>query len=187
MILVVDNYDSFTYNLVQMLGPYADVRVARNDRPDLPRLLREADGVVISPGPGRPEDTGLLPGILPDLLGRTPVLGVCLGHQLIGLLAGCDVRRGVPVHGKTSRIRHDGEGVFSGIVQDFPATRYHSLAIARETVRPPWRISATGDDGTVMGIRSPDGMTEGVQFHPESIATLAGPRIMENFLGRCRR
>ncbi len=187
MILVIDNYDSFTYNLVQMLSPYVDVAVTRNDADDLPRLLRQADGVVVSPGPGRPEAAGELPSLLPPFLGRVPILGVCLGHQLIGQLAGCDVRVGLPVHGKTSHIRHDGEGVFQGVAQDFAATRYHSLAIARETVRPPWRVSAMCDDGTVMGIRSPDGMTEGVQFHPESIATSEGPRIMENFLGRCRR
>ena len=186
MILVVDNYDSFTYNLVQLISPVAEVVVARNDAPELARLLRQADGVMVSPGPGRPEGTGRLPELLPDVLGRTPILGVCLGHQLLGLLAGCEVRRGVPVHGKTARIRHDGQGVFQGIAQDFPATRYHSLAIARETVRPPWRVSATGEDGTVMGIRSPDGMAEGVQFHPESIATREGPRLMQNFLGRCR-
>jgi len=185
MILVVDNYDSFTYNLVQMLSPVTEVRVVRNDAQELPRLLLQARGIVISPGPGRPEGTGLLPQLLPQVLGRTPILGVCLGHQLLGLVAGCDVRRSVPVHGKTSYIRHDGEGIFHGLAQDFAATRYHSLAIARETVRPPWRISATGDDGTVMGIRSPDGLAEGVQFHPESVATLAGPRLMENFLGRC--
>lgn len=185
MILVVDNYDSFTYNLVQMISPVAETRVARNDAMELPRLLLQADGVVVSPGPGRPEGTGLLPELLRDILGRKPILGVCLGHQLIGLLAGCEVRRGVPVHGKTSRIQHDGEGVFQGIAQGFAATRYHSLAIARETVPAPWRISAMGDDGTVMGIRSADGMAEGVQFHPESIATIEGPRIMQNFLGRC--
>ncbi len=186
MILMIDNYDSFTYNLVQMMSPHVEVEVARNDRPDLHRLMRRADGIVISPGPGRPEETGLLPELLPALMGSVPILGVCLGHQLIGLLAGCDVRRQLPVHGKTSRVQHDGEGLFAGVAQNFPATRYHSLAIARETVRPPWRISATGDDGTVMGIRSADGMTEGVQFHPESIATVEGPRIVENFLGRCR-
>ena len=185
MIVVVDNYDSFTYNLVQMISPFADVVVARNDAPELSRLLRLADGIVVSPGPGRPESTGLLPELLGEMLSRKPVLGVCLGHQLLGLLAGCEVRRHAPVHGKTSRIRHDGIGIFQGIAQDFAATRYHSLAIAGETVRPPWRISATGDDGTVMAIRSPDGMAEGVQFHPESIATLEGPRLMQNFLGRC--
>jgi len=186
MILVVDNYDSFTYNLVQMLSPSVEVTVARNDAGDLPQLLRQADGIVISPGPGRPEATGLLPGLLGQVLGRKPVLGVCLGHQLIGLLAGCTVQPARPVHGKTTQVRHDGEGLYRGVAQDFPATRYHSLAVARESVRPPWRLSAVADDGTVMGLRSPDGLTEGVQFHPESIATLEGPRIMQNFLGRCR-
>ena len=185
MILVVDNYDSFTYNLVQMIAPLRETLVARNDAPTLPALLHEAQGIVVSPGPGRPEDAGLLPTLLPELIGRTPILGVCLGHQLLGLLAGCEVRRAVPVHGKTSRIAHDGEGVFAGLAQGFPATRYHSLAIARETVRPPWRLSATGEDGSVMGIRSPDGMAEGVQFHPESIATFEGAKIVRNFLGRC--
>jgi len=186
MILVVDNYDSFTWNLVQLIAPSREVEVVRNDAPGLGRLLADAGGVVVSPGPGRPEGAGLLPRLLPAVLGRTPVLGVCLGHQLLGWLAGCDVRRETPVHGKTTAVHHDGAGVYRGLPQAFRAARYHSLAVARETVRPPWRITAWADDGTVMGIRSADGMSEGVQFHPESIATPEGPGLIANFLGRCR-
>lgn len=186
MIVLVDNYDSFTFNLYQMLSPHADVRVVRNDVAQLEQLLSSAEGVVISPGPGRPEGTGLLPRELPRVLGRVPVLGVCLGHQLLGILAGAEVVRQPPVHGKTSIIRHDGQGVYAGLPAEFPATRYHSLAIRRETLKPPWRVTADAlEDGTVMGIRSGDGLSEGVQFHPESIATAAGAEILQNFARRC--
>ncbi|MDA8344002.1 MAG: aminodeoxychorismate/anthranilate synthase component II [Thermaerobacter sp.] len=185
MIAVVDNYDSFTFNLVQLLAAKTEVEVRRNDDPGLGDLLRRADGIVISPGPGRPEATGDLPAVLRTLGTRVPLLGVCLGHQLLGQIAGAEVVQVPPRHGKTSCISHDGQGVFQGLPQDFLGARYHSLAIADATLRPPWRITARADDGTVMGIRSPDGRWEGVQFHPESIATSQGPALIENFLRRC--
>lgn len=185
MILLVDNYDSFTFNLYQMLAVHLPVQVARNDAADLASLLRSASGVVVSPGPGRPESTGLLPGLLGDVMGRVPVLGVCLGHQLLGLLAGAEVVRHTPVHGKTSLVHNDGLGLYLDLPSEFRATRYHSLVVRRETLQPSWQVSATADDGTVMGIRSPDGMSEGVQFHPESIATEVGARLLENFARRC--
>lgn len=185
MILVVDNYDSFTYNLVQIVAQRAPLTVARNDAENMETLIASARGVIVSPGPGRPEQTGALPRLLPKVLGRVPVLGVCLGHQLLGILAGAKVVKVPPVHGKTSIVRHDGEGVYEGIEGPFEATRYHSLAIAPESLAPPWRITAWADDGTVMGIRSQDSLSEGVQFHPESIATGHGPDIIENFLRRC--
>ncbi len=185
MIAVVDNYDSFTFNLVQLLAPRTEVEVRRNDDADLLAFLARADGIVISPGPGRPEATGELPAVLRSLTRRPPLLGVCLGHQLLGQIAGAQVIQVTPRHGKTSRVHHDGQGLFEGLSQDFEAARYHSLALAESTVHPPWRITARADDGTVMGIRSPDGRWEGVQFHPESIATPEGPALIENFVRRC--
>lgn len=185
MIAVVDNYDSFTFNLVQILAARTDVEVRRNDDPGLGGLLARADGIVISPGPGRPEATGDLPGLLRAMERRVPLLGVCLGHQLLGQLAGAEIIQIAPRHGKTSRIRHDGAGLFQGLAQDFLATRYHSLAVAEQTLPRAWRITARAEDGTVMGIRSPDGRWEGVQFHPESIATSEGPALLENFIRRC--
>ncbi len=185
MIAVVDNYDSFTFNLVQLLAASTEVEVRRNDDPGLVGLLQLADGIVISPGPGRPEAAGDAPAALRALTDPPPLLGVCLGHQLLGQIAGARVIQVTPRHGKTSRIRHDGEGVFAGLPQEFLAARYHSLALDESSLPGPWQVTARADDGTVMGIRSPDGRWEGVQFHPESIATSEGPKIIENFLRRC--
>ena len=188
MILVVDNYDSFTYNLVQLLAVAgAEVEVVRNDVESVERLLaRDVDGILLSPGPGRPEDAGVC---LPLLAARprVPVFGVCLGHQALGVAFGAEVGRAPePRHGKTSRVRHDGTGLFAGLPNPFEATRYHSLevhaaSIPDELVAVAW----SEDDGVVMGLRHRELPYWGVQFHPESVLTVAGPRLVENFLALC--
>ncbi|MBX3387058.1 MAG: aminodeoxychorismate/anthranilate synthase component II [Phycisphaeraceae bacterium] len=222
MILLIDNYDSFTYNLVQRLGELdasLDIRVVRNDQitPDEAGALPRRDGgkgperIIISPGPCTPKEAGVSSAIIERFAGRVPILGVCLGHQCMADLHGMTVtRHAVPMHGKTSPVRHDGRGVFAGLSDPFVATRYHSLVVLEETVPPlgtdggGWQVSAWSDepkdskrpDGptrrVVMGLRrvwSPAeraaGKTapvEGVQFHPESFLTEEGPRLLANFL-----
>jgi len=186
MILVLDNYDSFTYNLVQYLGELgADVRVMRNDVVSLEDVnAAKADCIVISPGPGRPEDAGVTMSVIRALGERTPILGVCLGHQAIGAVFGGDVvRAGVPMHGKTSTIEHDGRGVFSGINGPFVASRYHSLIVADRDLPADLEVTArTKEDGIVMGLRHKRWPVHGVQFHPESILTGEGKTILRNFL-----
>ena len=191
MILLIDNYDSFTWNLVQRIGeldPGLEVRVVRNDEIDADEARRlDPRRLIISPGPCTPRETGNTRAILESLQGRIPVLGVCLGHQTIGDASGMTVSRSeVPVHGKTSPVHHDGRGSFSGIPSPFEATRYHSLVIERDTVDPErFEISAWLEDGTVMGIRGlgTDAPLDGVQFHPESFLTTEGPRLLANFIG----
>jgi anthranilate synthase/aminodeoxychorismate synthase-like glutamine amidotransferase len=186
MLLVIDNYDSFTYNLVQYLGELgAEIRVRRNDEV----LLGEVDAmqpaqIVISPGPGRPEDAGVTLDVIRRFGPTTPILGVCLGHQAIGLVYGGIVCRAVtPMHGKTSTVVHDGRGVFAGITAPFQAGRYHSLIIASESVPADLEVSArTREDGTIMGVRHRKYQVHGVQFHPESVLTDEGRRILKNFL-----
>ena len=184
MILVIDNYDSFTFNLVQYLGELdPDVRVVRNDRMSAPALLAlRADSIVISPGPGRPEDAAGIVEVVRQA-GAVPVLGVCLGHQAIGVAFGATVARGRrPVHGKASRVEHDGRGVFAGVRQDFPAGRYHSLVVLEEGLPSDLDVSARSrDDGVVMGLRHRERPVHGVQFHPESILTDCGRQILRNF------
>ena len=186
MVLVIDNYDSFTYNLVQYLGELgADVRVMRNDVVSLEDVnAAKADCIVISPGPGRPEDAGVTMSVIRALGERTPILGVCLGHQAIGAVFGGDVvRAGVPMHGKTSTIEHDGRGVFSGINGPFVASRYHSLIVADRDLPADLEVTArTKEDGIVMGLRHKRWPVHGVQFHPESILTGEGKTILRNFL-----
>jgi anthranilate synthase component II len=186
MVLVIDNYDSFTYNLVQYLGELgAEVQVMRNDVVSLDEVAAaRADRIVISPGPGRPEDAGVTMGVIKRLGQRTPILGVCLGHQAIGaVFGGRVVRAGVPMHGKTSTIEHDGRGVFSGITGPFVASRYHSLVVADEELPGDLEVTArTKEDGVVMGLRHREWPVEGVQFHPESILTGEGRTILRNFL-----
>jgi anthranilate synthase/aminodeoxychorismate synthase-like glutamine amidotransferase len=186
MILVVDNYDSFTYNLVQYLGELgAELHVVRNDATDLDAIAGMApERIVISPGPGHPDQAGVSLDVIRRLGPTTPILGVCLGHQAIGQAFGATVARaGRQMHGKTSEIRHDGRGVFTGLPSPFTATRYHSLAVRPDSVPETLEVSAWAEDGEIMGLRHRRFALEGVQFHPESILTLEGKRLLANFLG----
>jgi anthranilate synthase/aminodeoxychorismate synthase-like glutamine amidotransferase len=190
MILLVDNYDSFTYNLFQLLSVLkADVQVRRNDEIALGEVEGlQPDGVVISPGPGEPDEAGVSCGILTSIGRETPILGVCLGHQCVGAAFGARVVRGErPMHGKTSRVFHSGTGVFAGLPSPFEAVRYHSLVVDRGSIPDCLEITAESDDGAIMGMRHREYPIEGVQFHPESVLTREGPRLVENFLERCRR
>jgi len=186
MVLVIDNYDSFTYNLVQYLGELgAQVRVMRNDVVSVDEVARaNAEHIVISPGPGRPEQAGVTMDVIRRLGERTPILGVCLGHQAIGAVFGGEVvRAGVPMHGKTSTIEHDGRGVFSGISGPFQASRYHSLVVAENSLPNDLEVTArTREDAHIMGLRHRTWPVYGVQFHPESILTGEGRTILRNFL-----
>ena len=185
-LLMIDNYDSFTYNLVQYLGELgAEVQVMRNDVVSLELIVKaRPDRIVISPGPGRPEQAGVTMSVIRELGQTTPILGVCLGHQAIGaVFGGAVVRAGVPMHGKTSTIEHDGRGVFSGIAGPFIASRYHSLVIAEAGLPAELEVTArTREDGSIMGLRHRSWPVHGVQFHPESILTGEGRHILQNFL-----
>jgi anthranilate synthase component II len=187
-VLVIDNYDSFVYNLVQYLGELgAEPIVHRHDQVAIAELRElDPDAVLVSPGPGRPEDAGISNDAIREFGGAgVPVLGVCLGHQCIGALHGGEVVRAPAVmHGKTSEIRHDGEGVFAGLPDPITATRYHSLVVARESVPTELVVSAESEDGLVMGLRHRELPVEGVQFHPESILTESGHALLRNFLDR---
>jgi anthranilate synthase component 2 len=187
-ILVLDNYDSFVFNLVQYLGELgAEPMVHRSDQLTLAQIVElDPDGVLISPGPGRPEDAGLSNEVILHFAGRRPVFGVCLGHQCIGQVFGGDVVRAPEImHGKTSQIRHTGGGVFAGLPDPLEATRYHSLVVDRPSVPDVLEITAETDDGLVMGLRHREHDVEGVQFHPESILTASGHQLVANFLARC--
>ena len=184
-VLLVDNYDSFTYNLYQYLGELqADVRVVRNDALSAGEALAlRPRAIVISPGPGTPDQAGISLELIRQAAGTVPVLGVCLGHQALGQAFGGKVVRAPKLmHGKTSAIHHDGRTVFAGLPPAFTATRYHSLVVARETVPDCLEVSAWTDDGIVMGLRHRQHPLEGVQFHPESILTAAGKDLLRNFL-----
>jgi anthranilate synthase/aminodeoxychorismate synthase-like glutamine amidotransferase len=186
MILVIDNYDSFTYNLVQYLGELgATLQVARNDALDVDAVARLApERIVISPGPGNPDQAGVSLEVIRRLGPTTPILGVCLGHQAIGQAFGATVARArTQMHGKTSAIRHDGRGVFAGLSNPFVATRYHSLVVLPDTVPADLEVTAQAEEGEVMGLRHRRYPVEGVQFHPESILTVEGKRLLANFLG----
>ena len=185
MILLLDNYDSFTFNVADLLAKLgAEVRVFRNDAISVEEAERlRPSRLVISPGPGRPEDSGVTLALLRRFAGRIPILGVCLGHQAIACAFGGEVvRAGKPMHGKTSRIHHTGEGVFRGLPNPFAATRYHSLAVRRKSLPASLEVTAEAEDGEVMGLRHKELPIEGVQFHPESILTPDGWRILANFL-----
>jgi anthranilate synthase/aminodeoxychorismate synthase-like glutamine amidotransferase len=194
MILVIDNYDSFTYNLVQHLGelgaglPVARaIEVARNDRITIEEIEGLApERIVLSPGPCTPDDAGITLDVIRHFAGKVPLLGVCLGHQAMGqAFGGRVVRAPYLMHGKTSQILHDGRTVFEGVENPFTATRYHSLIVDRASVPPMLEVSATTSDGLVMGLRHREFICEGVQFHPESIMTAAGKRLLGNFLKLC--
>ncbi len=188
MIVMIDNYDSFTYNIVQYLREMtADVQVFRNDVLTVAELeALHPTGIVISPGPGRPEAAGISEAVIRQFSGQIPLLGVCLGHQAIGQVFGAQI---VParrlMHGKTSEIRSDGKGIFQGLQRPFKAMRYHSLVVGREGFPEILEISAESDDGEIMGLRHREHPTEGVQFHPESIMTPTGKRLLRNFLRQC--
>jgi anthranilate synthase/aminodeoxychorismate synthase-like glutamine amidotransferase len=188
MILLIDNYDSFTYNLVQRLGeidPNIDVQVHRNDQisVEVIEALRPSH-IIISPGPCTPREAGISGDVIQRFAPSVPLLGVCLGHQCIGHVFGGEVLRNYRImHGKTSLIHHDGEGVFHGLSNPFEATRYHSLVIRRESFdRPDFVISAWTDEGEIMGVRHRTWPLHGVQFHPESFLTMEGPQLLKNFL-----
>ena len=184
MILVIDNYDSFTYNLVQYLGELgATPEVRRNDQTTVAEIERLAPTrIVISPGPKTPNEAGICLDVIKAFSGRIPILGVCLGHQAIGQAFGGKVIRAPELmHGKTSMISHDGKTIFSGLPNPFPATRYHSLIVERSTLPDCLEISATTGD-LIMGLRHKEMNVEGVQFHPESVLTEAGKQLLANFL-----
>jgi anthranilate synthase/aminodeoxychorismate synthase-like glutamine amidotransferase len=187
MVLVIDNYDSFTYNLVQYLGELgAEVQVVRNDAASIESIGQtRPERIVISPGPGRPEQAGVTMDVIREFGPTIPILGVCLGHQAIGaVFGGSVVRAAVPMHGKTSTIEHDGRGVFTGLTGPFVASRYHSLVVAEAGLPDDLEVSArTREDRTIMGLRHRRWPIHGVQFHPESILTEEGRRLLRNFLG----
>ena len=191
MILVIDNYDSFTYNLVQYLGelgadlPVArEIEVARNDRITIEEIEGLAhERIVLSPGPCTPDEAGITLDVIRHFAGKVPLLGVCLGHQAMGqAFGGSVVRAPYLMHGKTSQILHDGRTVFEGVENPFTATRYHSLIVDRASVPSALEVSATTSDGLVMGLRHREFICEGVQFHPESIMTASGKRLLANYL-----
>jgi para-aminobenzoate synthetase component II len=185
MILMIDNYDSFTYNLVQYLGELgADIRVYRNDQVTVAEIERLApEKIVVSPGPCTPKEAGVSCDVIRHFAGRVPVLGVCLGHQCIGEVFGGEIVRAPALfHGKTSMIYHDGKTLFRDLPQPFEATRYHSLVIRRDTLPDCLELSAQTDDSVIMGVRHRELPVEGVQFHPESILTREGKRLLANFL-----
>ena len=186
MVLVIDNYDSFTYNLVQYLGELgAAVSVRRNDALTVDEIEKMSpDRILLSPGPGRPENAGVTLAVIEAFGSRVPMLGVCLGHQAMGMAFGGDVIRAPrPMHGKTSTVEHDGRGVFAGITSSFQASRYHSLVVSEERWPAQLEVSARSkEDGLVMGLRHRRWPLHGVQFHPESILTHEGRRILRNFL-----
>jgi len=186
-VLLIDNYDSFVYNLVQELGELgAEPIVHRNDAIDTAGIEAAGpDAIVISPGPGRPESAGISMEVVATFAGRIPILGVCLGHQCIGeVFGGRTVSAPTLMHGKTSQIHHDEKGVFAGLPNPFVATRYHSLVIEPESVPDELEVTARTHEGVVMGFRHRSLAVEGVQFHPESVLTASGPALLQNFLGQ---
>jgi len=197
MILVIDNYDSFTYNLVQYLGELgaelsvaAEIQVYRNDQITLEQVRSlQPDGIVISPGPGRPDDAGISLQLIESLGSTIPILGVCLGHQSIGQVFGGTITTALELmHGKTSQVHHTGVGVFAGLENPLTATRYHSLVIEPQTCPDILEITAWVDDGTIMGVRHRNfPHIQGVQFHPESVLTTSGKKILRNFLVSIRQ
>ncbi len=189
MIFVLDNYDSFTYNLVHLMGSLgAEMVVERNRETSVTAIMAmRPDGILLSPGPSRPENAGCMLDLIHAAAGRIPMLGVCLGHQAIGHAFGAKVVSAKRImHGKLSTIHHDGKGVFQNVPQDFKAVRYHSLALEEATLPDCLEITARSEDGEIMGVRHKELPIEGIQYHPESIMTEAGRQQLMNFLNRCR-
>nr|WP_295889537.1 aminodeoxychorismate/anthranilate synthase component II [uncultured Devosia sp.] len=187
--LVIDNYDSFTYNLVHFLGELgADITVHRNDKITLDEIAAMApEAIVLSPGPCTPNEAGICLALIDRFKGEVPILGVCLGHQAIGQAMGGDVIRAPHLfHGKTSKIHHTGKGLFRGLNNDFEATRYHSLIVKQDTLPEVLEVTATTDDGLIMGMQHKSLPVHGVQFHPESIASENGHALLQNFLNLAR-
>ena len=185
MILLIDNYDSFTYNLVQYLGELGEKpKVYRNDQISLKQIEKlRPERIIISPGPGTPKEAGIAMEVIRHFAGKVPILGVCLGHQAIGeAFGGKVVRAGRIMHGKTSEIHHDGKTIFKGLPDPFTATRYHSLIVEKKSLPKALEISAWTKEGEIMGLRHKKFKVEGVQFHPESILTSSGKRLLANFL-----
>ena len=185
MLLLLDNYDSFTYNVYQLLSALgAAVEVIRNDQITPEEVLsRGYEAIVLSPGPGVPKDAGITEDLIRTVQGKVPVLGICLGHQAIGEVFGAKiVRAGEIIHGKVSKLQHDGQGVYQGLPQELPVGRYHSLIIERESLPDCLEVTAELADGTIMGIRHKEYAIQGMQFHPESILTPDGRQLMQNFL-----
>jgi anthranilate synthase/aminodeoxychorismate synthase-like glutamine amidotransferase len=185
MILMIDNYDSFTYNLVQYLGELgAKVKVFRNDKITIPQIKKLApEKIVISPGPGRPENAGISCSVIKEFAGKIPILGVCLGHQAIGYVyGGRIIQARMLMHGKTSLIYHTPEGIFRGIANPFEATRYHSLIVERKSLPDELRVVAWTKNKEIMGLKHTNFPLWGVQFHPESILTKSGKKLLDNFL-----
>lgn len=190
MILMIDNYDSFTYNLVHYLAELGEeVVVNRNDKITIEEVGKlNPEMIVVSPGPCTPKEAGISVDVIKEFAGRTPILGVCLGHQSVAYAYGAEiVRADRLLHGKTSMIHHDGKTVFEGIPDPFEATRYHSLLVSRESLPDTFEISAWTDEGEIMGIRHKEYLIEGVQFHPESILTVQGKDILRNFIAIARK
>lgn len=185
MVLIIDNYDSFTYNLVHIVAAETnEYRVIRNDAMSLEEILElSPDRILISPGPGRPEDAGLTETVIRELGSSIPILGVCLGHQAIGHVYGAKVVHApVLMHGKTSTVEHDGKTLFEGVENKFTATRYHSLVLDPGTIPDDLEVTSRSEDGVIMGVRHKSYPVEGIQFHPESILTTEGPKIVTNWL-----
>jgi len=184
-ILMIDNYDSFTFNLVQYLGILGEnIKVRRNDKISLDEIEKmEPSRIVISPGPGRPVNAGMSKDIIKHFYKEIPILGVCLGHQCIGEVFGAEViNSGVVIHGKTSKIYHDGKSIFTGVENPFEAARYHSLILKRDTIPSSLEVTARTEDDIVMGVRHKNYKLEGIQFHPESFLTPDGLKILKNFI-----
>ena len=185
MIIIIDNYDSFTYNLVQQIGAFGErMEVYRNDKVCIEEIEEKMpDHIIISPGPCTPKEAGISNAIIKNFSGKIPILGVCLGHQCIAYTYGADVVRARRLmHGKTSMIKHDGKTIFKGLPNPFVATRYHSLIVKEDTLPDFLEVTARADDDEIMGIRHKEFPLEGVQFHPESFLTEEGPRLLKNFL-----
>ncbi len=190
MVLIIDNYDSFTYNLVHLVARHTDTyKVVRNDKIDIEGVKElNPDKILISPGPGRPEDAGITVSLITEFGPMIPILGVCLGHQAIGHAHGADVVSAPTLmHGKTSCILHDGRTIYTNVPQSFIATRYHSLVLKEDTIPDQFEITSRTEDGVVMGIRHRDFPLEGIQFHPESILTVEGPKLIQNWMERDMR